>query len=162
MASNLLVPVGSVQCHPRNVREGDVGAISESLVAHGQYRAIVVQRSSGNILAGNHTFRAAVALGWSEIWVSFHDCDDGEALRIMLVDNRLSDLAVDDEVGLVELLRVLAASDEGLAGTGFDLDDLDSLVNDLAHFEVPKEVVEVPVVLVVCPSCGCEFEGVDG
>ena len=51
--------IASVQPHPRNVRQGDVGAIATSLSTHGQYRPIVVQESTGHILAGNHTYKAA-------------------------------------------------------------------------------------------------------
>lgn len=44
------VPVGDLTPHPDNANEGDVGAISESLERHGQYRAIVVSQATGHIL----------------------------------------------------------------------------------------------------------------
>jgi hypothetical protein len=72
--------------------KGDVGAISESLKAHGQYRPITYQKSTGRILAGNHTWKAAKALGWKEINASAIECDDEQALRILLIDNRTSEL----------------------------------------------------------------------
>jgi hypothetical protein len=50
-----------------NVRQGDIGAISESLKAHGQYRPIVVDKRTNRILAGNHTWKAAKSLGWTQI-----------------------------------------------------------------------------------------------
>jgi len=37
----LAINIDEVHTHPANVRQGDVGAISESLKAHGQYRPIV-------------------------------------------------------------------------------------------------------------------------
>jgi ParB-like chromosome segregation protein Spo0J len=114
--------------HPRNVRQGDVGAIVESLKHHGQYRPIVVQRSTGNILAGNHTWRAMRELGWTEGSVTYVDVDDEEALRILLIDNRSNDLAIYDDSGLAELLKELAENSQGLEGTGFDGDDLDDLL----------------------------------
>lgn len=55
-------PIDSVQPHPRNVRQGDVGAIATSLEINGQYRPIVVHKSTNNILAGNHTYKSASAL----------------------------------------------------------------------------------------------------
>ena len=60
---SLLVDIDLLTPHPRNVRQGDVGAICESLKAHGQYRAIVFQKSSNQIIAGNHTWKAAKSLG---------------------------------------------------------------------------------------------------
>jgi ParB/Sulfiredoxin domain len=122
------VPIDDVSPHPRNVRQGDVGAIVESLRAHGQYRAIVVQESTGHILAGNHTWKAARALGWAQIEATFVDVDDDEALRILLIDNRANDLASYDDPGLAELLKILAETERGLGGTGFDGDDLDALI----------------------------------
>jgi len=125
------LPITSVKPHPRNVRQGDIGAISRSLKAHGQYRPIVVQRATGLILAGNHTYKAAAALGWSEIEATLVDCDDDEATRILLADNKSSDLASYNDSLLAELLREIAATDAGLDGTLYDGDDLDQIISDV-------------------------------
>jgi DNA modification methylase len=125
------VSIETVKPHPRNVRQGDLGAISQSLNAHGQYRAIVVQRSTGNIIAGNHTWKAAKALGWKQIAVQWLDIDDEQALRILLADNKSSDLAAYDDSQLAELLREIAATSAGLAGTLYDGDDLDQIIHDI-------------------------------
>jgi hypothetical protein len=110
------------------VRQGDVGAITQSLRAHGQYRPIVVQRSTGHILAGNHTFLAAKALGWEKVAATFVDCDDEQAIKILLVDNRANDLAIYDDRALADLLKNLAATSAGLDGSLFNGDDLDDLL----------------------------------
>jgi hypothetical protein len=55
-----IVPVDSLETHPRNVNQGDIGAIYESIGANGFYGAIVAQKSTGRILAGNHRNQAAV------------------------------------------------------------------------------------------------------
>ena len=123
--------IDDITPHPKNVRQGDIGAISESLKAHGQYRAIVVQRSTGHILAGNHTWKAAKALGWKQISAHFIDCDDEKAMRILLADNRANDLATYDDAALAAVLKELAATDDGLTGTLFDGDSLDDVINDL-------------------------------
>ena len=125
---HLAVPITDLQPHPQNVRQGDVGAISESLKHHGQYRPIVVQKSSGHILAGNHTFKAAKALGWKEIAATFIECDDEQGLRILLADNRANDLAAYDDNALTEILKQLSLTDTGFDGTLFDGDDLDELI----------------------------------
>ena len=126
---HLIVDIDSVQAHEKNVRQGDIGAISESLKAHGQYRPIVVDRRTNKILAGNHTWKAAKALGWKQISVGFVETkDDNEALRILLADNKANDLATYDEAELIDLLKQIADTSEGLLGTLFDGDDLDDLV----------------------------------
>jgi hypothetical protein len=124
----LATPINKIKPHPRNVRQGDIGAICTSLTEHGQYRPIVVQKKSRHILAGNHTYLAAKSLGWEEIAVTFVDCDDEAALRILLVDNRASSLATYDDHALGDLLQELAVTDRGLTGTGYDADDLDDLL----------------------------------
>ena len=124
-----IVDINSVQAHEKNVRQGDIGAISESLKAHGQYRPIVVDKRTNRILAGNHTWKAAKALGWQQINAGFIETkDEDEALRILLADNRTTDLATYDDTGLAELLKQIAETDTGLLGTMFDGDDLDDLL----------------------------------
>lgn len=125
---SLATPINKLKAHPQNVRQGDVGAISQSLEQHGQYRPIVVQQSTGFILAGNHTYKAAVALKWKEIAATFVDVDDEQALRILLVDNRANDLAMYDDAALAEVLKYLDSTNAGLEGTLFDGDDLDDLM----------------------------------
>lgn len=132
--TKLAQPIDSITPHPRNVRQGDIGAIATSLLAHGQYRPIVVHKSTTHILAGNHTYHAARSLGWDKVACTFVDCDDEQALRILLADNRANDLATYDDSELTELLKELANS-EGLEGTLYDLTDLDDL---LALLEPPN------------------------
>ncbi len=122
------IDIDAVHPHPRNVRQGDIGAISESLKAHGQFRAITYQKSTGRILAGNHTWKAAKALGWKKIIASAKVCDDEQALKILLADNRSSDLATYDDKELMDLLKELSINDPLLQGTLYDGDDLDDLV----------------------------------
>ncbi len=125
------VPPATLQLHPRNVRQGDVGAIAASLEAHGQYRPIVVQESTGYVLAGNHTLKAALALGADKVAATFIDVDDEEALRIMLVDNRTNDLATYDDSALAVLLEELVGSPSRLDGAGWTEEELDALLADL-------------------------------
>ena len=76
------------------------------------------------MLAGNHVFRAARELGFSEIAATFVDLSEQEALKLVLVDNRTSDLAGYDDALLLELLEGLG----DLSGTGFDEAALDDLL----------------------------------
>lgn len=127
--------------YPNNPRRGDLHVLVESLTTHGQYKPIVVQVSTNYILAGNHTYKAAKQLGWKKIAVTYIDCDDQTAKRIMLADNRIADLASYDEIGLYELLDALP----DLQGTGFtqtDIDELDAIIQGMIKEPVedkPKE-----------------------
>jgi len=89
---------------------------------------VVVQESTGHILAGNHRWKAAGDAGLATVPVFYLDVDDDAARRILLVDNRSSDLAANRIPELAALLASLAESPRGLAGTGFDGDALDDLL----------------------------------
>ncbi len=128
----LAVPVGDLTPYRRNPRTGDLAAIRDSLTVNGQYRAIVVNRGTltgrpNEILAGNHTFKAALDLGWEQIAATWIDVDDEAAARIVIVDNRTSDLAGYDTALLADILGELPDLD----GTGYDQDALDSLLDDV-------------------------------
>lgn len=129
--ADLVVPIDSIRPYKRNPRRGNISAIAESLRVNGQYRPLVVNKRTREILAGNHTWHAAQALGWTEIAVTWVDVTDQDAARIVLVDNRTSDLATYDNVLLSELLAEL---DEPpmLEGSGFHDDDLNSLLAEIA------------------------------
>ena len=103
--ASLVVPLDSVRPYGDNPREGDVGAICVSLERNGQYRPIVVNKRDGQILAGNHTWKAAAQLGWDGIAATFVDVDAETARRIVLVDNRSNDLAAYDDSVLAALLE---------------------------------------------------------
>lgn len=122
------VPIGDLTPHPRNVNEGDVGGIHQSMQTNGWFGRILVQKDTGLIIAGKHRWMAARDAGATEVDIEWLDVDDEQAIRIMLADNRLARLGYDDEAGLADVLSTLAATDRGLAGTGFDGDDLDHLL----------------------------------
>lgn len=123
-----LVPVESVEAHPRNPRKGNLDVIGRSLSDFGQTKAIVVQSSTRWICAGNHTRRAAVEkLGWTHIAAVVADLSDDDATSYLLVDNRSSDLGEYDTTGLIALLEESAESGR-LAMTGYEGDDVDDLI----------------------------------
>lgn len=126
--ADLRVPIGGLRPYARNPRRGDLAAIRASLEAHGQYRPIVVNRRTDEVLAGNHTLAAALELGWAEIAATYVDVDDEAAARIVLVDNRTTDLATYDDSELAQLL----ASLPDLEGTAWGARELDKLLADVA------------------------------
>jgi len=117
------VAISSLEGYPTNPRRGDIDAIAQSLKAHGQYRPIVVQYGTNFILAGNHTYKAAKKLGWKKIKVTYIEVDEVAARKIVLADNRLTDLAGYNEPLLKSLLQALPE----LEGTGFSASEVETL-----------------------------------
>src|SRR5690625_7070635 len=98
------VPITDLTPHPDNARQGNTDLIAQSLEHNGQYRPLVVQASTGHVLAGNHTLAAAKALGWAQVAVQYTEVDDTAAKKILQVDNKTSDEAIYDEDLLARLL----------------------------------------------------------
>lgn len=139
---DLRIPIDSIAPFPTNPREGDVGAIAESLRRFGQQKPIVVQESTRYIVAGNHLWRAAKALGWGEIAANVVEMDDKTAEAYLIADNRTSELGSYDEEALGEMLRKIA-QEGNLRGTGYDGDDVDDFLRRLekeSRGKVPAEM----------------------
>lgn len=129
-----MVAVGLLKEHPKNANHGDVEAIGRSVSESGFYGAVVVQRSTGYILAGNHRYRVAVEKGLREVPVTWVDVDAIGAVRIMLADNETArrghmDLAAQD--ALIQELKVV---DPELKGSGFDV-----ALSEIAAAEAAEE-----------------------
>ncbi len=118
---SLVVPIESVTLHPNNPRRGNVDAVAASLARFGQQKPIVVQASTGFVVAGNHIVKAARALGWQEIAANVEALDDASAIAFMLADNRTADLGGYDDALLAAILAEQDAA-ANLAATGYDAD----------------------------------------
>lgn len=130
------VSVANLTTHPQNPRLGNVEAIKTSIAAHGFVGALIVQRDSGHIIAGNHRYKAAVALGYQTVPVQYVDCTDDEARRLLLADNKASDGADYSPVNLAALLADLNTTDLGAAsGTLFSEAEIDAILSAAARAE---------------------------
>lgn len=142
------VSLKELRPHPRNPRRGDIDVIARSIEVNGFYGAVVAQRSTGHILAGNHRYLAAQKEKAKEIPVIWLDVDDDEAHRIMLADNRTSDIGGYDEAALADLLRDVNAS-LSLDGTGYAEADLDALLGEATREGEQREnytrKIETPI-----------------
>ena len=166
------VPIDDLIRHPETPRRGDIPAISASIEVNGWYGAVVAQSSTRHVLAGNNRMEAARRLGMTDLPVHWLDVDDATARRIMLADNRTSDLATYDDAVLVQLLEA-AAADDDLFGSGYDGDDLDALLAPDGDFDyglvpqdgmTPAERVqmweEAGIRSLILPFPASEYEGV--
>ncbi|MFI5040398.1 MAG: DNA methyltransferase [Acidimicrobiales bacterium] len=123
----LVVPIGSIELHPRNARISDLEALTASLGRFGQVRPVLVQASTRFVVAGNHLVRAAQELGWTEIAAVVQELDDATAIAYMLTDNRTSDLGGYDDALLAAILAEQRDADN-LAATGYDPADVAALL----------------------------------
>jgi hypothetical protein len=97
------------------------------------------------VVAGNHLWRAARSLGWTEIAANVEAMDDATAKAYMLADNSTSDLGDYD----YNLLAAMLAEQEAagnLAATGYDADDLAALLRTVGRTDErdPDTVPDLP------------------
>lgn len=151
-----VVGITTVFEHPSNPRRGEVELIKESIETNSFYGAVYAQESSKRIIAGNHRWKAALQVGLKKIPVIFVDVDDATALRILLADNRTSDKATYDDGILLDILQQVSVG-PGLAGTGYDGDDLTRLLVNNAppppDAPVIPEHSEGSSMVHKCPKC---------
>ena len=127
------VALDTIREYHNNPRQGNTALIAESLKTYGQYKPITVNKRSGEILAGNHTYRAAKELGWSEIDIVYVDVDETTAAKIVALDNRSADLGEYDNQKLAALLEALPELD----GSGYTFEEYDSLLAEINEATMP-------------------------
>lgn len=125
--AELAGPIAELNLHPQNYRQGDVEVIRASLRRFGQVKPIVVQASTMNVVAGNHTMKSAVEEGWDRIARVIVDMPDEEAEAFLVADNRASDKATNDNAVLSAILERLMLAGR-LEGTGYSPDDVDDML----------------------------------
>lgn len=152
------IDVTAIREHPKNVNEGDLGAIDSSMRKHGMAGGVLVQRSTGYIISGNHTYRTAVGQGAPAVPGFWLDVDDDAAEQMMLDWNHSARLGRDDPFKLAALLVELAGRD-ALPAT-YGRDDLDEILADIDQGEgmFPDAGDDLPTEH-ECPSCGYKWSG---
>jgi len=133
-----VIPIDQPIPHPVNGRKGNVAKIAASIERFGQVTPIVIQQSTGYVVKGNHTLAAMQSLGKTEIKALFKDMDDTEAAAYLLADNRTSDFAKYEVKSTLELLQPLL-EDDMLEGTGYDIDDIEAMQDELGGNEVDTD-----------------------
>ena len=124
------VKVEDLKEFPNNVRihtKRNLETLKNSLTAYGQYRPLVVQKSTMYIVCGNGLYQAAKALGWKELDCLIMDLDDDRAKTLLILDNRSSDLSQNDEKNLLDMLQNL--DKDLLELTGYDDKELDKMLS---------------------------------
>ncbi len=128
MSEIVNVPIDALTEHPDNARSGDVPKIMRSLERFGQVKPVIVQKSTGYIVAGNHVTKAAKRMGWTTIKAIIQDIDDETARAYLIADNAASDGSTYDKSKLLNVLK----SALSLEGMGFDEADIESLSEEVS------------------------------
>jgi ParB-like chromosome segregation protein Spo0J len=118
--------------NPRNPRkhpDEQIDRLVDSLRAHGQTKPLVARRENHMMIAGHGVLKAIGRLGWETVNVVLMDIDQPTADRIMLGDNRHSDLSSPDEERAAELLREIDEID--WLSVGYSPDEGKKLLADL-------------------------------
>lgn len=138
----LMRPIEHAEPHPENNNNGDLEAIDHSVEKNGMYKPVIVQASTGYILAGNHTYMTVRDRGATECPMLVLDVDDATAKRILLDDNHTSRLAKPDPAQTLALLEELADAGE-LANTTYTANDL-AVLEELANIPLEFEHASWP------------------
>jgi hypothetical protein len=128
------VPIALLKPAKKNPRRGAVAEVIESLREFGQHRPVVVQRTTGQVIVGNHMLKAAKQLGWHEMDALIVDDTDEVAMRRAIADNAVGDKATWDEEELAEVMQEIGSV------PGMNESDIDKLLAKLA----PPPKVEEP------------------
>jgi DNA modification methylase len=122
------VALDSLREWPGNPKDHDIGAIMESMQQNGIYKGLfAMDDENRRILAGHGTKEALIHLGVTEIdvvWVG--GLTMKAARRIVVADNRIPQLGGWNEPALYDMMR-LSMSEDGVAGTGYDDDDIERM-----------------------------------
>lgn len=153
------VALSTLRRWPRNPKEHDLGAIAASIAEFGMRDPVGVERTTHQIEEGNGRLEALqamkargrraprfVAVDAAGEWyvpVLYFDDDATTAERYLLEHNRTQELGGGyDEARLARILADLAAA-QGLAGTGWDGEDVDALLRRVEAASEPEAVPEV-------------------
>lgn len=138
----LHVPFSTLKVNTRNARihgEDQIERLVRNIETFGMAAPIVVRRENMMIIAGHARHEALKRLGANDVDVVAMDVDQDVADRMMAADNRLAQLARDDDSMLAALLGEL--SPDELYPLGFDEADAAEASRGLAgRAAVVKEV----------------------
>ncbi|MDO4952411.1 MAG: ParB N-terminal domain-containing protein [Synergistaceae bacterium] len=134
--------------------ERNIEEIKRSLEAHEQYAPLIVQRQTGKILVGNGRYEAMKQLGWDTAQVVYIDCNNKEAAKIALTDNRTAELGEWDFAVLKDVLQDLGPEPDVAGWTDAEIENLFDLEGWNGETEISEDAGDSETELLKCPCCG--------
>ena len=151
------MPVSSLNGYDKNPRKNDavVARMVESIKEFG-FRIPVVAKSDGSVIDGHLRLKAAQRIGMKSVPVVLADeLTEAQVKAFRLLANRSANWADWDNDLLRQELADLKDMDFDLSLTGFDADEISSMLDlplDVGGLTDPDEVPDPPVVPVTKPG----------
>ena len=142
-AQLLRLGIHELQVNPANPRkhsDEQISRLAAALTLDGQTKPVLARAANRMLIAGHGVTLAAKSLGWLDLAVLLLDVDQATADRIMLSDNRLSDLSTTDQARVSALLQGIDPAD--YFATGFSPEEVGKI---LAGAEEELELRELDV-----------------
>lgn len=144
-----------IKPHPKNPRKHDkrqIDKLRHSIKVHGFSKgSIVIQKSTGYILAGHGIVEALKAEGYNGADVIEADLPDGQAEAFLISDNHVASQSEWDNTALQNLISELSAMDIPSLDFGFDNKDLEDLASqilaDSGGYQAEPQDDEIPDVV---------------
>jgi len=119
--------------HPKNPNkhpDSQIATLRHLIRTHGYYAvSITIQKSTNTIIKGHGVREALLAEGYDKALVSVKDCDDAEALAILIADNKIASDSIIDDISLQNAINELSEMDVPALDFAFDEDDLSELAD---------------------------------
>jgi hypothetical protein len=149
-------PLAQLQPDPANPKAHAIDTIGESIGRFGYVEPIVLDERTGYIISGHGRTKTltdakargeappeGVQIGERGEWMvpvvgGWASRNDAEARGALIALNRTGQLGGWEDAQLLTLLDTLASSDAGLTGIGFDINDIDDLMDRLGEHD-PKD-----------------------
>jgi ParB-like chromosome segregation protein Spo0J len=109
--------------------EGNIEAIVASLAEFGQASPLLLQRSSGRLIAGHGRLEAMRRLGWEHCDVTYLDVDDDRAAALSLALNRTGELRKWDPKALARMLKRVRDAGLNADATGFNREQVELMLS---------------------------------
>lgn len=136
-----MAEAGELKPHPDNAHrshpEKQLDRYEAVISGNGWRKAVVVSKRSGFIVKGHGAWETARRCGW-KIPIELQPYESlAEERRDLIADNRLAQDAITDEQKLAQLLSEMDGEDVAL--TGYDQNEIDSLLSQLGQNDVDAE-----------------------
>jgi DNA modification methylase len=127
--------------NPRN-NKAAIKKVADSIKRFG-FAAPIIARMNGTIIAGHTRLAAAKLLKLPKVPVRFMDLDPADAKLLALADNKLAEIAEWNQAQLIDLFTHEQFDLDDLNIAGFNLDEVDDLLNPKNASDILKEIEEL-------------------
>ena len=117
--------------NPRHHSERNIQDIQRSIKQFGFTNPILVRREDNMVIAGHGRLQSAQELGVEQVPVIYLDFNENDARLYAITDNRTAETSEWDLLALDDLVQALEAEGVDLVETGFEIDELEELLEEV-------------------------------